>query len=1055
MASDCRCHCAHTTHMVQPPAVHSHAGPSRRRTSLTQPVRCVASAGAVDIEDRFEPTICADFTRLCPHAVRKLYGRPDFLWFSPPCTEFSRMNRKKRHERDYETALALVRRCLEFVHILQPSQGFVIENPRGGDLASFPVLATVKRNAFDYCCFGAHPKKPTTLWNDLHHLQDRRCDGHRPESHHASGKHRYKIKDTLRGEAAAVIPSELAERVFEAVCKQAPTSERNLMGDGLSPGLSPFDDGWREQQQRQGACSNPYWRDKNGSLTVPAAQQRQDRELRALAKRIDEQQWRSERIAEICGVFDPVESTMVCWAMWDGVWEPARLCEFSDLPDTGKGPNRTCLDNVLDLSKGEQQMDNKLLVNWLYEGTVSTVPKQNTRRISDKSIGLAKGVTRKKREALRQAKILSSPAFLLKRHELSRLKPGQKLLHQYNGVFQGQVDEHHNEWFELHLVRYVHSEDKTACVWELDSVAVTQSGRQKIVSHHERRGSAAQSCVLEPLDLDEAAAQGRLRRWFDWDDEDNTIGVATITPEATSAEGSEDELDTELEPAETASAEDCTAAPVLSASLLIGLRVRMLFSLSGRHLGTVHQMLGCGKLLVKFDDGESKEYAVAKVRAALVDRLLFQRVCVPFLTGTKRVRRYCGTIMGCRNAKYLVDYDDGEKIDGYAAEDLREHLTGQNASMDEPELDQSKHEARGEEATGREQEMRRRHRLAPKRFEAGPASRSRAEGVRYFVPADPATRKKTQGRQPKQTQEKSHHSQPQSEGENEVPQPATAVAQHDHDLPLDEEGGQDLLSQQEFNPEATADGGIDVAQAGKPRKRPHSHDNRSREAIRLGWGAPKRRRKKKAVATHDGGEQDQVPEQQQGFQSEASPRIEAASAEAAGVQTAIGLLQPGDLVSVRWDDNRWYAASIVYASPSEGIKLLYPESAKWKEHMVVFTDIDADVTPTGMRKVDTLDVATAAATQPALPINFSRIPEAGDRVEVEFDVADDGAAQPDFVVYTGVCIHAQAKAATGSVAAQRLGYASASRMPTRFKVRFDCGAESLIMRGVHRWRRVE
>jgi AraC-like DNA-binding protein len=58
-------------------------------------------------------------------------------------------------------------------------------------------------------------------------------------------------------------------------------------------------------------------------------------------------------------------------------------------------------------------------------------------------------------------------------------------------------------------------------------------------------------------------------------------------------------------------------------------------------------------------------------------------------------------------------------------------------------------------------------------------------------------------------------------------------------------------------------------------------------------------------------------------------------------------------------------------------------------------------------------------------------------------------------VYTGVCIHAQAKAATGSVAAQRLGYASASRMPTRFKVRFDCGAESLIMRGVHRWRRVE
>ena len=115
-------------------------------------------AGTVDIEDRFEPTICCDIRSLCPHAVRKLYGRPDFLWFSPPCTEFSRLNRKKRQERDYEVALALVERCLEFIHILQPSRGFVIENPRGGDLESFAVLKMVKKNAFDYCCFGPFPR---------------------------------------------------------------------------------------------------------------------------------------------------------------------------------------------------------------------------------------------------------------------------------------------------------------------------------------------------------------------------------------------------------------------------------------------------------------------------------------------------------------------------------------------------------------------------------------------------------------------------------------------------------------------------------------------------------------------------------------------------------------------------------------------------------------------------------------------------------------------------------------------------------------------------------
>jgi hypothetical protein len=47
-------------------------------------------------------------------------------------------------------ALALVQRCLEFVHILQRPREFVIENPRGGDLSAFLVLATIKKNALDY-----------------------------------------------------------------------------------------------------------------------------------------------------------------------------------------------------------------------------------------------------------------------------------------------------------------------------------------------------------------------------------------------------------------------------------------------------------------------------------------------------------------------------------------------------------------------------------------------------------------------------------------------------------------------------------------------------------------------------------------------------------------------------------------------------------------------------------------------------------------------------------------------------------------------------------------
>lgn len=50
--------------------------------------------------------------------------------------------------------------------------------------------------------------------------------------------------------------------------------------------------------------------------------------------------------------------------------------------------DRTCLDNLLTLTKGERQLDKELLVNWLYEGTVSTVPSNNVRRIDEIKIGI-------------------------------------------------------------------------------------------------------------------------------------------------------------------------------------------------------------------------------------------------------------------------------------------------------------------------------------------------------------------------------------------------------------------------------------------------------------------------------------------------------------------------------------------------------------------------------------------------------------------------------------------------------------------------------------------
>ena len=114
-----------------------------------------------------------------------------------------------------------------------------------------------------------------------------------------------------------------------------------------------------------------------------------------------------------------------------------------------------------------------------------------------------------------------------------------------------------------------------------------------------------------------------------------------------------------------------------------------------------------------------------------------------------------------------------------------------------------------------------------------------------------------------------------------------------------------------------------------------------------------------------------------------------------GVRTSIGCVEQGDILSVRSDDKRWYAATVLYASTTRGIGLQYPESKQWKSYTEVLRDFDKEVTPDRVRKCETLDEANQQGRQPSLPINSGRIPDVGDCVEVEYDEADDGAPHPE------------------------------------------------------------
>lgn len=91
--------------------------------------------------------------------IRDFYTREhyDFMWFSPPCTEFSIAIGKKCKDREVD--LSIVEACFRIVEDTKPAY-WIIENPRGC-LRYFIGKPNITINYSDY---GYITVKPTDLW---------------------------------------------------------------------------------------------------------------------------------------------------------------------------------------------------------------------------------------------------------------------------------------------------------------------------------------------------------------------------------------------------------------------------------------------------------------------------------------------------------------------------------------------------------------------------------------------------------------------------------------------------------------------------------------------------------------------------------------------------------------------------------------------------------------------------------------------------------------------------------------------------------------------------
>jgi hypothetical protein len=129
-----------------------------------------------ELDTYFEATYHGDVMSLNAAELVSLYGQPDFVWASPPCTTFSVAS--IRHYWTYENGeakpkndktlrgLAIVAHTVKLIKDLNPKYGWLMENPRGM-LRKQSIVQGLTRRTITYCQYGDIRMKPTDLWGEL------------------------------------------------------------------------------------------------------------------------------------------------------------------------------------------------------------------------------------------------------------------------------------------------------------------------------------------------------------------------------------------------------------------------------------------------------------------------------------------------------------------------------------------------------------------------------------------------------------------------------------------------------------------------------------------------------------------------------------------------------------------------------------------------------------------------------------------------------------------------------------------------------------------------
>lgn len=185
-----------------------------------------------ELDTSFEATEHANVFNLNAAELIAKYGQPDFVWASPPCTAFSVASMghhwgggMRAYEPKTEAAKMsqeLVAHTLKLIKELNPSKGWLMENPRGM-LRKLPVVEGYPRRTVTYCTYNDSRMKPTDLWGEVPGWTHREPCKNGQGCHEAAPRGSKTGTQGLKGaKDRSRVPYALGKEILESI-----TGERN------------------------------------------------------------------------------------------------------------------------------------------------------------------------------------------------------------------------------------------------------------------------------------------------------------------------------------------------------------------------------------------------------------------------------------------------------------------------------------------------------------------------------------------------------------------------------------------------------------------------------------------------------------------------------------------------------------------------------------------------------------------------------------------------------------------------------------------------------------